>query len=329
MNWEPFELHTHTYHSDGKHSLLEMCREAAKLGLSGIALTDHNTISGLADAKDVQEETGVTIVPGMEWTTFYGHMLTLGAPYCEWRDLGPGDIHKGIERVHQAGGIVGIAHPFSWGSPICTGCHWDYAITDWNDIDYIEVWHRLLPPYNHHNAPAYKQWTDVLNNGFRLTATSGRDWHHSEERELPAFTYIGVPNGADPSTANSIVEAVRHGRCIVSMGPMLQVEAIVENTSYGIGDEIVPSNRGTLELLIKLDPSTLPGRTPEDMPVTNFIVESNLGELAVLPSPEVPAKTVQEISLEGIRWLRVRATGVLNGGSTTLAFTNPIYVALK
>ena len=36
-----YDLHTHTTHSDGKHSVDEMCRTAIEKGLRGIAITDH------------------------------------------------------------------------------------------------------------------------------------------------------------------------------------------------------------------------------------------------------------------------------------------------
>lgn len=332
MKWLPFELHTHTPHSDGRHSLLEMCREAKKLGLAGIALTDHNTLSGMAEAKAAQEETGVMIVQGMEWTTFYGHMLTLGAPYCEWRDLGPRDIHKGIKRVHQAGGVVGIAHPYSLGSPICTGCHWEYEIRDWNDIDYFEVWHELMPPYKNHNAPAFQQWTELLNEGYRITGTAGRDWHHSEQVDgWSAFTYIGLAKDTDRYSSESVVEAIRQGRSIVSMGPMLHVEAMVDGVTYGIGDEIMTTSEAAtqVEMHIQVEPSVAPGRAGDHMQATKIIVESNAGELAVLPWTEQHRSVKQRISAEGVRWLRVKAMGVLAGGYTTLAFTNPIYLSGK
>ncbi|MCI3921100.1 CehA/McbA family metallohydrolase [Paenibacillus sp. TRM 82003] len=326
MKWVPYELHTHTPHSDGKHTLLEMCVEAKKLGLGGIALTDHNTVSGWAEAEEVTRETGITIVPGLEWTTFYGHMLTLGAPYCEWRDLGPNDIHKGIERVHRAGGIVGIAHPYSMGSPICTGCHWEYEIQDWNDIDYIEVWHELMPPYKNHNAPAFAQWTALLNEGFRIAATSGRDWHHSEQAGgRAAFTFVGLAGDAEHGTATSVVQSIRRGRLIVSMGPLLHVEAIVDGVAYGIGDDIPAREAGELELRLRVEPSRLPGRAGDDVQTTELIVESNRGVLAALPWTEGQADAERRIPTEGLRWLRVRAVGVLHGGKTTIAFTNPIY----
>ncbi|WP_281883144.1 CehA/McbA family metallohydrolase [Paenibacillus sp. YYML68] len=334
MNWIPFELHTHTPHSDGRHTLLEMCLEAKKLGLEGIALTDHNTVSGLAEAKRIQDETGIAIIQGLEWTTFYGHMLTLGAPYCEWRDLGIHDIHVGIERVHRAGGIVGIAHPYTMGSPICTGCHWEYEVKDWEDIDYIEVWHGMTPSYTSYNQLALQQWTSLLNEGYRITATAGRDWHHSDSVVgIPAFTYIGLEERVDRYCTGQVVQAIQRGRCFMSIGPLLHVEAQVDNRTYMLGDCIdmtgVEAKVNTLSLSIQLQFSEIPSRNSEHMQVTRIIAESNRGD--VLNVPWMEGQTVHEpdIPIEGLRWLRIKAVGVLYGGLTTVALTNPIYFTSK
>ncbi|MDQ0897976.1 CehA/McbA family metallohydrolase [Paenibacillus sp. V4I7] len=141
MPWIACELHSHTFHSDGKQTLMELAIGAKALGFECIALTDHNTMTGLNDKDAVEQETGISIISGMEWTTFYGHMVTLGLThFADWRPVGPDDIHKGIADVHRSGGIVGMAHPYRIGSPICTGCFWEFNIEDWNDMDYIEVW---------------------------------------------------------------------------------------------------------------------------------------------------------------------------------------------
>ena len=47
MNWFAGELHTHTVHSDGEFTVEQLCRAAKERELSLIALTDHNTASGL------------------------------------------------------------------------------------------------------------------------------------------------------------------------------------------------------------------------------------------------------------------------------------------
>ncbi|MEK4852062.1 CehA/McbA family metallohydrolase [Paenibacillus sp. FSL H7-0756] len=328
MRWLPFELHTHTPHSDGTHSLLEMCRTASELGIAGIALTDHNTVSGLADAEAVSRQTGITIIPGMEWTTFYGHMLTLGAPYCEWRDLGPHDIHKGISRVHEQGGIVGIAHPYSLGSPICTGCHWDYTISDWNQIDYIEVWHEMMPSMKNHNVPAFKQWTGLLNEGYRISATAGRDWHRSEpEDKLAAYTYIGLPDRPMQRSIADIIAAIRQGQLCLSMGPLLEVSLSLGNERYGLGDQVPLATVDTSAiagLTVQITRSTQPERPWGAEEGNWIIVDSNQGELARLPASEHNGRPIM-LPTEGLMWLRVRLFGIIDGVLTTIACTNPIY----
>ena len=42
------DLHTHSYYSDGTFSPEALVVEAKKRGLQAIALTDHDTIDGLA-----------------------------------------------------------------------------------------------------------------------------------------------------------------------------------------------------------------------------------------------------------------------------------------
>lgn len=330
MRWLPFELHTHTPHSDGTHSLLEMCRAAAELGLEGIALTDHNTVSGLADAEAVSRQTGITIIPGMEWTTFYGHMLTLGAPYCEWRDLGPHDIHKGIARVHEQGGIVGIAHPYSFGSPICTGCHWDYTVSDWDQIDYMEVWHETMPSMKNHNVPAFSQWTELLNQGYRISATAGRDWHRSDpDAPLAAYTYIGLPDAPLPHSLTDIIAAIRQGRLCLSMGPLLEIRLNLGDGQYGLGNEVpLPIKQGypEAELTVKITCSTQPERPWGAERGSLIIIDSNLGELAKVPALEYDGLPIS-LTTAGLRWLRARLFGTINGILTTIACTNAVYFA--
>ncbi|MDR9856265.1 CehA/McbA family metallohydrolase [Paenibacillus sp. VCA1] len=330
MRWLPFELHTHTPHSDGTHTLLEMCTKARELGLSGIALTDHNTTSGMADAASVTEETGVAVIPGLEWTTFYGHMLTLGVPYSEWRDLGPTDIHKGIDRVHRQGGIVGIAHPFSLGSPICTGCHWEYAVQDWSRIDYMEVWHETLPPMRNHNAPAFDMWTRLLNEGYRISGTAGRDWHRSsDEDDPPAFTFLGLVREAGLPGTEDVVDAIRSGRICVSMGPLLELQMTCGEGSYGIGDVVDAENAGadaSCELTVRVTPAAHTGRrlgTDEQGRV--IIVETNAGEMLRLPVKEGADEIRCSFGAKGLKWMRIRLSGMLNGALATIAFTNPVY----
>ncbi len=65
------DLHTHTNHSDGSYSPAELVREAREKNLI-IALTDHNTVTGLPEFLAEAERAGVTAIGGSELTTEYG-----------------------------------------------------------------------------------------------------------------------------------------------------------------------------------------------------------------------------------------------------------------
>ena len=60
------DLHTHTTASDGSMSPRELVRHAGRNGLCAIAVTDHDTIDGLADALDEGERAGIEVIPGLE-----------------------------------------------------------------------------------------------------------------------------------------------------------------------------------------------------------------------------------------------------------------------
>lgn len=66
------DLHVHTTASDGTCTPREAVACAAKLGLRAIAITDHDTISGHAEAIAAGKEYGVELVPGIEVSTTYG-----------------------------------------------------------------------------------------------------------------------------------------------------------------------------------------------------------------------------------------------------------------
>jgi predicted metal-dependent phosphoesterase TrpH len=60
------DLHTHSNASDGSLSPRELIRKAAREGLSAIAVTDHDTIDGLGDARNESEALGIRFIPGVE-----------------------------------------------------------------------------------------------------------------------------------------------------------------------------------------------------------------------------------------------------------------------
>jgi predicted metal-dependent phosphoesterase TrpH len=63
------DLHSHTTASDGVHAPEENVRMALAAGLSALAITDHDTVSGLTEAIAEGVRCGVQVVPGVEIST--------------------------------------------------------------------------------------------------------------------------------------------------------------------------------------------------------------------------------------------------------------------
>lgn len=67
------DLHCHSTASDGHLSPTELVEHAASSGIGTIALTDHDTVSGLDEALVAGERMGVRVIPGIELTVEVPH----------------------------------------------------------------------------------------------------------------------------------------------------------------------------------------------------------------------------------------------------------------
>ena len=61
-----FDLQSHSTHSDGELSAAEVVERAAKAGVELLALTDHDTVTGVSEALAAGERFGVHVVPAVE-----------------------------------------------------------------------------------------------------------------------------------------------------------------------------------------------------------------------------------------------------------------------
>ena len=75
-------MHNHSTRSDGLLSPTQLIELASRNGVDAIALTDHDTTDGLAEAAAAARTTGVTLVPGVEISVDWGgttlHVVGLG-----------------------------------------------------------------------------------------------------------------------------------------------------------------------------------------------------------------------------------------------------------
>lgn len=81
MSWDKFcrknnldykaDLHVHTTASDGAYSPSQIVDLAWKKGISALAITDHDTITGLAEADRESNKYQLDFFPGIELSTIY------------------------------------------------------------------------------------------------------------------------------------------------------------------------------------------------------------------------------------------------------------------
>jgi predicted metal-dependent phosphoesterase TrpH len=65
------DLHAHTTASDGTKSPTALVQLAAAEGLVGLAVTDHDTVDGIAEAMAEGDRAGIEVVPGVEISLEY------------------------------------------------------------------------------------------------------------------------------------------------------------------------------------------------------------------------------------------------------------------
>jgi hypothetical protein len=205
------ETHLHTVHSDGQHGIREMFEACRAAGYDAVALTDHNTQSGVAEAAAIAEELGLVFVPGVEVTTFRGHAVVLGvARVPEWRDLEVRGMDALAAEVHAEGGLVCVAHPAALGSPVCSGCAWEWPISP-ASIDLWEVFSASRP-----NADVpLVLWQQLVAEGASAAPVAAGDVHSTSAaaRERIA-THVYVRE----RSTEGLLEALRARRLFASRG---------------------------------------------------------------------------------------------------------------
>ena len=81
------DLHTHSTASDGTLEPEELVARAAQRGFTHLALTDHDSVEGIARAQEEAVRWGIVLIPGVEISCNAGrevHILGYGLdPYDE------------------------------------------------------------------------------------------------------------------------------------------------------------------------------------------------------------------------------------------------------
>ncbi len=315
MSYLPVELHCHTIHSDGDFTPEALQKAAVSDGLSLIALTDHNTFTGTEEL----DEKIIPFIKGIEWTTYFGHMLVLGAKsFVDWRDAVPNNIDEKISAVKAAGGIVGVAHPYQCGSPICTGGRWEFNVEKWENVDYIEIWHEAFHDGNTENDRATAMWTSLLDKGCHLAASYGKDWHRPQkENTLFGCTYLDFDGKVN---AENALKAIHKGRTIVSVGAEFSFTVYSNGREYRIGDT-VPGGKAEFNFIADYN-ARKNNAVNKSIEYKTIKLVTNGGAVVCEISKDTSAA---EIEIKEKQWYRAELWGRIDGREQPLAITSPIY----
>jgi predicted metal-dependent phosphoesterase TrpH len=127
------DLHTHSTASDGTLSPTALIERAAAAGVEVLALTDHDTLAGLGEARTAAAALGLTLIPGVEVSVTWGgrtvHIVGLGvdvhcqelqeglAGLLEYRGWRAAEIARRLEKAGYEGALDG-ARAYSNGTLI-------------------------------------------------------------------------------------------------------------------------------------------------------------------------------------------------------------------
>ncbi|MFO8063139.1 MAG: PHP domain-containing protein [Spirochaetota bacterium] len=93
------DLHTHTTESDGLSTPTELVALAASLGIHAVAVTDHDTIAGVGEARGAGARHGVHVIAGVELEAAFDlgalHVLGLGLTHLD------GAFAEGLETLRE------------------------------------------------------------------------------------------------------------------------------------------------------------------------------------------------------------------------------------
>lgn len=229
--YKRLELHNHTTESDSSLTPGELIEFMKQDLVDGFAITDHNTISGHRKVQHLleQEEGSLSCIYGMEFTTYYGHILCLNLKeYVSWENI---NLHKPellFAAAKNKGALVGIAHPFSYGFPFSRGCRFDMQITDYRSFDFIEIFNNP-EPLHEVNERGLLWWEELVLSGYPLAFTCGMDLHGKWDMNNHFATFIkGNPGQC---VDQELEYAIRHQKTWISKGPILEYSINEEKTS--------------------------------------------------------------------------------------------------
>lgn len=188
-----FDLHIHTYYSkDACNSPAEMIEAAIQRGMSGIAITDHDSCEAHEHLRRNPPPQGFLVVPGVEVSTAEGHLLCIGTTLPRMKGF---PVREVLREIKKAGGVAIPAHPFDkWRAGIRADT------LDTLDIDCLEVFNAAV------TSRSYNEKASAYAAVRCLSGTASSDAHHKSAAGI-AHTEFDLPELSIPA----LLEGLRRG----------------------------------------------------------------------------------------------------------------------
>jgi len=184
------DLHVHTLYSGDSNISPKMLIEQLNINptVKAVAITDHDTIEGYRHVKKLAEAyEGLLVIPGVEVSTFEGHINVLGVEEMPKYPLSAEEL---IDFARERQAVVVIPHPYR----VCGLGDNAKRL----DVDAIET-------LNYRASKAENKLAERLARELNLPGVAGTDAHRPNQL-FKVYTEVD----ADPDV-NSILKAIRNG----------------------------------------------------------------------------------------------------------------------
>lgn len=94
------DLHLHSTYSDGTSTPKEIVAGAVDAGLTAIALTDHDTLEGIPEARRAADDAGLRLVAGTELSVLWRHQSMHLLVY--FLEPGDGPLQNQLSKLQEA-----------------------------------------------------------------------------------------------------------------------------------------------------------------------------------------------------------------------------------
>lgn len=300
-SWLYGDLHIHSDASDGQYDIPTLTRMARETGLDFISVTNHNNYS---ENFSLPKVPGLTLIPGVEWTHYRGHMNFFGIKQPFLGSFIANDIEQMEKIVREAkanGAVISVNHP---KCPFCP-----YLWENETDFQMIEIWNG---PMRKANTDAISWWTDFLKQGRQIPAVGGSDYHRADDSAELGKPITAVY--AKSPSEEDIMDAVKNGHSYIT-SDIQGVKLDMDCEGRRFGDRI----KKAAEYHIRAEAVRMPENSVLKLVDSNGVIQETEGM-------EGKAVIDKMIRAEGFLYL-LAVQRQKESEEKVLAVSNPVYFA--